>query len=242
MLKHIVQFSGGAASAYVAWLLAQQYGKENTVLLFHDTKTEHPDANRFRKQVSEFIGVPITEVSDGRNLWELIEYKKCLPSQFIPFCTEILKQKPAERYLKGQMDYILYNGLGMEEWRRVQRATIRAEALGRKLICPLFERRISNDEVKLIIRDEWKICLPQPYQHLEHNNCIPCFKAGKGHWYKVWKYYPEQYAKAVQMEEKIGHTVFKDITLAELGRQWETTKGQVEFDFADDAVPCMCAI
>jgi 3'-phosphoadenosine 5'-phosphosulfate sulfotransferase (PAPS reductase)/FAD synthetase len=226
----------------VAWLVAQEHGRENTVLLFNDTKAEHPDADRFRKQVSEFIGVPITEVSDGRSLWEVIEDEHCLPSYHIPFCTGILKLKPTEKYLSEQTDFMLYNGLGMEEWARVQRATVRAESLGRKLICPLFERRFPNDEVKRIIRDEWKICLPQPYQHLEHNNCIPCFKAGKGHWYKVWKYYPMSFIKAMQMEEKIGHTVFKDITLAELGRQWEQTRGQVEFDFADDAVPCMCAI
>ena len=59
-------------SAYVAWLVVQEFGTENTVLLFHDTKAEHPDADRFRKQVSEFVGVPITEVSDGGAYWEVI--------------------------------------------------------------------------------------------------------------------------------------------------------------------------
>lgn len=222
--------------------MAQEHGKENTVLLFHDTKAEHPDAYRFRRQVSEFIGVPITEVSDGRDLWQVIKDEHCLPSHHIPFCTRILKQEPAERYLKGQTDYILYNGLGMEEWQRVQKATVRAEAMCRKLVCPLMERKIPNEEVKRIIRDKWKICLPQPYRHLTHNNCIPCFKAGKAHWHKVWKHYPVSFIKAMKLEEKIGHTVFKDISLAELGKQWGATRGQVEFSFADDAVPCMCAI
>lgn len=242
-MLHVVQFSGGAASAYVAWLVAQEYGKENTVLLFHDTKAEHPDAYRFRKQVSEYIGLPVTEVSDGRNLWQVIEREHCFPNHFIPFCTRIMKLEQGEKFIKGLSGaYTLYNGFGMAEWKRVQRATVRVEAMGRKLICPLFERRISDDEVKRIIRDEWKICLPQPYQYLKHNNCIPCFKAGKAQWYKVWKHYPEAFRKAQEMEDKLGHTVFKDMSLAELDRQWEATKGQVEFDFADDAVPCMCAI
>lgn len=86
-MKHIIQFSGGAASSYVAWLIAQKYDKKDIILLFHDTKTEHEDAYRFRKQVSEFIGIEITEVSDGRDLWQLIDYNHCLPSSFQPFCT-----------------------------------------------------------------------------------------------------------------------------------------------------------
>lgn len=211
-------------------------------MLFNNPKAEHPDADRFREQVSNYIGVPITEVSDGRTLWEVIEDNDCLPSNFIPFCTRILKLEPADKFLSTQGAFILYNGLGMEEWGRVQKSMARAEQAGRKLVCPLFARRIANTEVKRIIRDEWKICLPQPYLYLEHNNCIPCFKAGKKQWHKVWKHYPEAFRKAREMEEKIGHTVFKDISLEELSKAWEQTKGQVEFGFADDAVPCICAI
>jgi len=100
-VKHIVQFSGGAASAYVAWLVVQEFGAENTVLLFHDTKAEHPDADRFRKQVSEFVGVKITDVSDGRSLWEIIEDRKCLPSFHIPFCSEVLNRNRQKSITKS---------------------------------------------------------------------------------------------------------------------------------------------
>jgi len=245
-MRHIVQFSGGAASAYVAWLVVQEFGTENTVLLFHDTKAEHPDADRFRKQVSKFVGVPITDVSDGRSLWKIIEDRMCLPGFHIPFCTEVLKQKPAEKYYKELdkqgVDYTLYNGLGIEEWRRVQRSVARAEAKGRKLRCLLAERNISDKEVKRTIRDEWKICLPEPYKYLKHNNCIPCFKAGKGHFYKVWRHYPEQFERAKQMEELVGHTVFKDKSLSELEAEWIASGEQLELDFGEEGVPCMCAV
>lgn len=246
-MLHIIQFSGGAASAYVAYLVAQEQGKENTVLLFHDTKAEHEDADRFRKQVAEYIGVPITEISKELDLWELIEKNKALPSQFMPFCTTELKQKQGEKYIKKLekegIEFILYNGFGPDEWRRVQKATVRAEAQGRTVKSPLFERNISNTEVKRIIRDEWKICLPQPYIYLEHNNCIPCFKAGKSHFYKVWKHYPRQFQKAKAMEELTGHTVFKNISLSELEKQWEAAKGQITFEeWENEAIPCMCAI
>jgi hypothetical protein len=239
---HIVQFSGGAASSYVAYLIAKEH-PDSTILLFHDTKAEHPDAYRFRRHVADNIRLPITEVSDGRDLWQVIEDNHCMPNSFIPFCTRVLKLEPGEKYLSQLKEpYLLYNGFGPDEWQRVQRSTIRAEAQGRTVKSPLFELGITSDQAKRIIREEWRICLPEPYQYLEHNNCIPCFKAGKGHWYRVWKYYPEQFQKAKKMEKKIGHTVFKDTSLEELERVWELTKGQLEFDFGDDGIPCICAV
>lgn len=251
--KHIVQFSGGAASALVAKMVVDKFGKENVILLHSDTKAEDLDTYRFIEHVSNFLDVPITDASDGRSLWQVIEDEHCLPSSFIPFCTRILKQEPADRYLKSlDCQYTLYNGLGMEEWKRVAKAQARAGIMDRKLVCPIFDAKISNQHVKNIIRNEWKICLPNAYKTLEHNNCIPCFKAGQGHFRKVWQYYPEEFAKAVAMEELIGHTVFKKIirlfptkvvekiSLTELEQKWRRG-GEMDNLFGNDGIPCMCS-
>jgi 3'-phosphoadenosine 5'-phosphosulfate sulfotransferase (PAPS reductase)/FAD synthetase len=242
-MKHIVQFSGGAASAYVAKLVLDEHGHDNTILMWHDTKAEHPDTYRFIKDVSEYLGKEITEESDGRDLWEVIEDNNCLPSSFIPFCTRILKAEPAERFLASvEEPFTLYNGFGMDEYRRVQRATARAEALGRTVVSPLFERKISNEYVKHTISTEWGIRLPEAYKVLHHNNCIPCFKAGKPHFYRVWKHFNCQFERAASEEERIGNTVFKDKSLRELAQKWES---QQEMDFGDDpgveTIPCMCS-
>lgn len=241
-MLHIVQFSGGAASALVAKIVSDEFGKENTILLFHDTKAEHSDAYRFRRQISQFIGVPITEMSDGRSLWELIDDHNCLPSFHIPFCTDELKLRPAEKYLQqfNPSEYILYNGFGLDEWQRVQRAVARSEALGRIVKSPLFEKRINN--AKEIIRNDWKICLPEPYKNLKHNNCIPCFKAGLGHFHKCWKYYPIEFQLAVEKEKQVGHTVFKDCCLEEYAEIWKRKSNQLELEFDDYSIPCMCAV
>ena len=241
-MKHIVQFSGGAASAYVGWLVAQEFGKENTILLHQDTKAECADTQRFLQQVSDYIGIEITEQSDGRDLFQVIDDNNCIPSSFIPFCTTILKLKPAEKYLKTLTEqFILYNGLGMEEWGRVQKATARAQQAGRTVRSLLYERQIPNSEVKRIIREEWKICLPEAYKYLSHNNCIPCFKAGQAHFRKVLKHYPEQFAKAKAIEEKLAHTVFKDVSLAELEYKWSAGTEDNLFDDEEVGIPCMCS-
>ena len=243
-MKHIVMFSGGASSSYLAKLVIDEYGKENVVLLHTPTYAEHKDADRFRKAVADYLGMEITveENKKGLGMWELIEKNNCLPSHFIPFCTTELKIKPSRNYLKRlKEDFTVHVGYGADEWRRVQKQTVRFETEGIKSRYLIHERQIDNEEIKRIIRDEWKICLPQPYKYLSHNNCIPCFKGGKGHFYKVAKYYPKEFEKAIYWEETIGHTVFKDITLREIKEH--TRQGADQLSLVDDdyGIPCMCA-
>lgn len=233
-------FSGGASSSVMAEMVVKEHGRENTVLLFTPTYAEHKDADRFRHQVANKLEMPITVVADGRDLWTLIDENNCLPGFHIPFCTTELKIKQSRKYWKMiNDDFIVYFGYGMEEWRRVQKQLARLEVEGVKSKYPVFDKKITNDEVKRIIREEWKICLPEPYKYLEHNNCIPCFKGGKGHFEKVARYYPNEFKRAMALEEKIGYTVFKDITLKEI---WERVQSSKELLFDDDyGIPCMCA-
>jgi len=245
-MKHICLFSGGAGSAYMSWLVAQEFPND-TILLFNNPKAEHPDADRFRKQVADYIGLPITEANDGRNLWQLIDDNKCLPSSFIPFCSRILKQEPAEKYYKSLTeDFTLYIGYDISEGRRIQRQTARIEHSGRKVRYPLMKHGLSSDAVKSIIKKEWKICLPEPYKYLRHNNCIPCFKGGIGHFKRVWRYYPEYFQKAIDKEKEIGNTVFKEKSLTEYAKEWQKNlDDNIELfsdEELDDNIPCMCAL
>lgn len=239
-------FSGGASSSYLAYLVVKEYGRENTILLHTPTYAEDPDADRFRKEVAEYLGMEITVEEDGRSLWELIEDNNCLPSYFIPFCTTELKIKQSRKYFKKLteqgIDFVAHYGYGADEWRRVQKQTVRFEKEGIKSKYLIFERRIKDEEIKRIIQEEWKIQLPITYRHLKHNNCIPCFKGGKGHFKQVAKYYPEQFKRAMALEEKIGHTVFKDCTLQDLWDEVQASKNQLTFLEDEDVwgIPCDC--
>jgi len=236
-MKHIVQYSGGAGSAMAAYLVAQKIPKEDIILLFHDVRGGHDDdMYRFNADVSAFLGLPITEYSDERTIWEIIKYKKCLPSLFIPFCTDILKWQTADKFYSQLSSYvnpyseqdfqlypdepfILYNGYGVEENNRIKKQCQKAPY---KVEYPVFDASLTSADCKRIIRDEWEIELPRAYQWFEHNNCIPCWKSGsKDYWHKVWEHYPERYQMAIEMEEYTKHTHFKKISLRELAEQWE---------------------
>jgi 3'-phosphoadenosine 5'-phosphosulfate sulfotransferase (PAPS reductase)/FAD synthetase len=237
-MKHVVQFSGGKGSTVVAKMVIDQYGHDDVILMHHDTKAEDHDTYRFIQDVSKHLKHPVTDVSDGRSLWELVE-KYGFPSQFMPFCTEKLKQIPAKKFLKSlKEDFILYNGFSFDEYKRVIKAQLRAEEEGNKVVSPLFEHKTFSNQLQKIILS-WGICLPNAYRYLSHNNCIPCYKGGESHWYKVWRYYPEEFNRAMLLEEKSTHTVFKDKTLRELSRMW--ARGYMPDLFGDEGIPCMCA-
>ncbi|MGN0428034.1 MAG: hypothetical protein ACI4F0_09560 [Agathobacter sp.] len=245
-MKHIVLFSGGTSSAYVAYMVLQEQKKEDVVLLHTPTYSENHDADTFRHSVARYLGMPITEWGDGRNLWELIKDNNCIPGYFVPFCTQQLKQKMKEEYYKylaeiGE-DFIEYVGFGAEEWKRVQRSYARNEVIGRKVRFPIFDAKIPGDEIKRIIVDEWGIPLPKAYEDLNHNNCIPCFKAGKAAWRVYWDKYPEQFEKAVQAEKEVGYTVFKGETLEEIAEKWKNDREEEALQVSFAELPCECWI
>jgi hypothetical protein len=223
-MKHIVQFSGGVGSAMAAYLVTQQYPKEDIILLYHDVPDgQDDDTYRFNEDISKFLGIPITEASDGRTLWEVISAHHSLPSMFIPFCTDDLKQKMGEKFYKTVSEpFILYTGYCLEEKKRVEKAR---EKMTRPTEFPVYEAGLTSKQCKQIIANEWGIKLPRVYQHFEHNNCIPCFKSTSyEYWRKVYEYFPERYQLAVKAEQLIGHTHFKQLSLFELAQLFEKNK------------------
>lgn len=229
-MKHVVLFSGGATSSYMAYLLAndKEIPFKDLVFLHTPTLSECEDAEKFRLKVARKIGVPMTVWGRGEDIWDCIDRNRTIPNNFIPFCTRELKQQMKEEYFKylkrcGE-EWIEYIGYGPDEWRRVNKAKARNKAAGRCVKFPLFEKKISNDECKRKINDEWGIELPSAYKTLTHNNCIPCVKGGKAYFRRVWEHYPKEYQKLAEKEVKYGHTVFKGVSLKELADKFKADK------------------
>ena len=64
-IKHIVCYSGGHSSALVALNVAERFGNKDILLVNHDISpnVEHEDIKRFKQQVADYIGIPITFVN-----------------------------------------------------------------------------------------------------------------------------------------------------------------------------------
>ena len=81
-----------------------------------------------------------------------------------------------------------------------------SEAKVAKFAFCLMDLRNHRGNCKRINREEWKICLPEPYKYLSHNNCIPCYKGGRA-LVKSLEALSEQFYRAAAAEERASNTV-----------------------------------
>lgn len=130
MTKHIICFSGGHSSAIVAIEVARKYGTSDLVLLNHDItpSVEDADIKRFKAEVAEYIGVPIT-FANHKDFPHVDQFDVCVRDKSFQargnaLCTSRLKTRPFMKWLKENVpdkDCICYYGFDANELHRVQR-------------------------------------------------------------------------------------------------------------------------
>ena len=94
----VVGFSGGVSSAWCAGWALRQFPRDEVVLLWHDTKEEHPDTYRFLREMAAALQMPITERSDGRSVTELFRDEGYLGNNQNAMCSRILKVEQGDKY------------------------------------------------------------------------------------------------------------------------------------------------
>jgi hypothetical protein len=123
--KHVVMFSTGAGSAYLAKYVTDRYGKENTILLMTDTKWEDEDNYRFLEDITKYVGLPITYQNDGRTPEEVFRKDLYFGNFGTAPCSKELKMKQTFLYVQELISQgilpILYFGIGYEEVQRAPR-------------------------------------------------------------------------------------------------------------------------
>jgi hypothetical protein len=124
-MKHLVQFSTGLSSAEVAWRLTAEHGKDAVVLMTADTLKEHPDNWRFAREVVARLGCEWIKLTDGRTPMQVGRDRKCVPSNRMPVCSQILKRELMRRFLDANYDPatdVVYVGYDWSEPRRLATA------------------------------------------------------------------------------------------------------------------------
>jgi hypothetical protein len=225
MTKHIVCYSGGHSSALVAIEVARKYGVENTVLLNHDISSwvEDEDVKRFKVQVSNYLGIPITyanykgvQAEDIPDQFDVVVQAAAFKvGNGSELCTSRLKTEPFMKYLAdnhADKDCVVYYGFDANETRRIQRRSSIMGQQGYKTDYPLalWKQRTIQSTRDIGIEP------PMQYNKFKHANCIGCLKAGKQHWYIVYCERPDVWEKAKWSEDEIGYTIIPGTTLEEL--------------------------
>ncbi|MFJ6206689.1 hypothetical protein [Bacillus pumilus] len=130
---YIAMFSGGAGSAYVAYYMVQAFGKENCKLFFTNTLWEDEDNLRFMDEISEYIGLEITEILDGRTPEEVFYDNKFLGNSRLAKCSEELKVRQTLIYLEElrdneKLEPVLYFGIAPHEKHRRDDSHVRRKS------------------------------------------------------------------------------------------------------------------
>lgn len=216
-VKHLVQYSGGAGSfATAKWLVDNGIPKEDIVLLFADTLIEDEDLYRFLNETSQWLGIEITRLSDGRDPWELFKDKKFIARNGKGICSQVLKRDLCRKWIKERFkpsECIIYLGMDWMEMHRVKGAQVNWAPYSVR--CPLSENA-RFDKLNFI---EWMksvgIAIPRLYtMGFPHNNCGGfCVKAGQAHFLHLLKVMPERYAHHEAKEQELREHLGKDVSI-----------------------------
>lgn len=204
--KHIISFSGGAASFAAACLAVEKYGRENVMLVFCDTMIEDADLYRFIGEAVAALGCEFVHLKDGRDPWQVFADNKYQGNTRLAHCTIDLKGRVFARWLTsnfGPADCVIHFGFDWSESHRLDGARNNwAPYTCEALLChPPY---LSRQQVFNFL-DDHDIEPPRLYEMgFSHNNCGGfCVKAGQAHFKLLLEKLPEVYAHHEKKQEQL---------------------------------------
>lgn len=201
-----VWFSCGAASAVAAKKIIQEYGKSNIIKIINNPiKEEHPDNQRFLKDVEKWLGHEIefavnskyknhscVEVWDEENIMSNV-------NGFAP-CTDELKKKARYEWeVKNRADWTVL-GFTKEEENRFKRFQLKERATS----IWILEDTTKAECFSILI--DAGIKLPFIYEMgFPNANCIGCVKAtSPTYWNLVRNKFPDIFEERAKQSREMG--------------------------------------
>jgi hypothetical protein len=215
----LVWFSCGAASAVAAKLAVDKYRNDNLEIVLCDTlKHEHPDNERFIRDVEKWLGFPVKRLrttnprfldEQGRpDIYQVFDSTGWLVGPQGARCTNELKRQVRRDYQEPDDVHIF--GLTVDETMPLCKNPTkdRISRLEREnpelfLEWNLRDNAITKDACYKIIKAAG-IELPMMYRlGYTNNNCIGCVKGYAGYWNKIRRDFPETFARMAAQERKM---------------------------------------
>lgn len=252
-MTRVFNFSGGKTSA----LMTIRGYQPGDIVLFTDTKMEHPKTYKFINDFEAHEGIPVQRaVYTNKNFpglegfEALISYKKYLPNREQRFCTEELKINTAKRYLRnlGIRKFENFIGFRADEERRVKAYTPKFKNVHTSF--PLYEQGVN----KAMVNEYWS----KKSYTLEIpailGNCTLCFLKGQNNIINILKQYPELAQEWISLEnmEKnhLNHktggrydaTFIKGVKYETLLSWAKMNQSLFDLDIAEPAFNCSCTV
>lgn len=209
MGRVLVWYSDGAASAVAAKIAVKKYPPpiQLEILKCDTSADEHPDNIRFRREVEQWIGVPIKllrhhKYSTIEAVWRGEKYVAGIHGAT---CTRILKRQVREAYQRDGDRHVF--GFTLDERSRIEEF----EDHHRDLLCEwvLANAGITKEDCYKIL-DSVGIELPAMYKlGYRNNNCIGCCKGGMGYWNKIRGDFPDIFESRKDVFVELGVKPFR---------------------------------
>jgi 3'-phosphoadenosine 5'-phosphosulfate sulfotransferase (PAPS reductase)/FAD synthetase len=196
--RHVLGISGGKDSAALAVFMRDRVPQME--YFFCDTGAELPETYEYLLKLEAFLGAPIARLNSGRPFEHWLEvYRGTLPSPQVRWCTRAMKLKPLEDWL-GDDSAISYVALRADEHREGYISTRENIAS----VFPFRDHGIDMEGVRGLL-ERAGLGLPSYYEWRTRSGCYFCFFQRKAEWARLSERHPDLFAKAVALEQKVGH-------------------------------------
>jgi len=205
-MLHIVSFSTGLSSAITAERVLNRYGKDNTIIVFMDTKTEDADNYRFMADCKKRWKVEVVGLSEGRTPFQVFTDQHIIPNSRIAPCTFRLKIGVFRKYLETLPKPItIHIGYDFSEVHRCGPTEKNYKDVGYEVDFPLLWKPYEFRKHSFVVREEWGIEPPRMYEMgYTHANCGGlCVKQGQGDWLRTLINFPERFQMAEDWEREM---------------------------------------
>ena len=194
-------WSGGVTSAYACYLSINLFGLDRCHFLMIDTKNEHKDTYRFKKDCEKLYGKKINIITEVGNKYSSIEdvwiKNMSLNVSYGAICSYELKRKARENWEKKNKFSHQVFGFEFEskEFNRALSLSLNHKKVN--AIFPLLMYGYNKDKCIDFFNDK-KIEIPMMYKlGFRNNNCFKtgCVQGGIGYWKKIQKDFPKIFNK-----------------------------------------------
>ena len=205
----VASVSGGKDSGAMAlWLLEQELP---FTAVYMDTGWEHEATSDYvRGYLPKFLGQEIEVITPKKNFVELIRHKQMFPGRVRRFCTQELKIRPFERWVKARYGDGRgpVNAIGIRAAESRKRSTMprwRTED-GLDWFLRIWRPLIDWTEADVIAIHQRHGMRPNPL-YLTHGvsrvGCWPCIHARKSELRRIAEVDPDRIALIAELEHEI---------------------------------------